>query len=124
MTTEVKYEEIKPSDILIHKVPFIGTMGSCEIEYAVAWIIRACQVHGDKFQAISRKHIQDAAALDISMKEKSILWINPFGRPDFYKAVDLGFLKWTGEIGTSDLEVTDLAKDALKLYTNIRKRSN
>ena len=78
---------MKPSDIDLttHFPPLIATLDKTEYEVAAAIIIRACVVHGDRWQPVSYKMIRDVLVQDMENRVEPILSIstNPFALPDF-----------------------------------------
>lgn len=119
-------EEItfKPSDVSIHPIPLCGTMGHCEAEVAAAMTVRACEVHGNEWRAVSREEIIYSMAVDLEMERAPFASIlrNPFLRPDLSDLVKRGFAVWVGE-GEIHIQFTDKGLEALKRWVKPTSKS-
>lgn len=91
--------DFKPSQVDLAAPPLVGTLGHAEMEFAAAMIVRACQVHGDAWQAVSWDQIQSAMYADMTAERPpfAALMRNPFFQPDVHELVAKGFARWTGE---------------------------
>jgi hypothetical protein len=72
-----------PSRVRLLQIPLIDTFGKSELELAVAYLVRACQVNGDQWQPIM---LDQLLALRIDPLVGS--WNNPFVHPNFRGLID------------------------------------
>lgn len=106
-----------PSSLRIAIPPFVGTLGSSEIEHAAALIVRACQVRADKWQPLLWDDLQKAITPDVENRATTIAALvrNPFFSPDFVSLVEKGWAAWHGKPGTGKLELAPRAIMAIAL---------
>jgi len=109
---------MKPSDIALFVPPLVGTLGKSEIEGAAALIVRACQDHGDAWQAITPKQIGETMKKDIAESKQPFcaLMKNPFFQADVWKLVAEGFARWADQPGGA-CELTDLGLERIKKWS-------
>lgn len=99
--------DFKPSQVELVVPPLVGTMGSAEIEQAASLIVRTCQVLGDRWQAVTFAQIANAMGIElVNRTQYSALLSNPYFRPNVWRAVDGGFVRWTAEPGKGPAELT------------------
>lgn len=104
----------KPSQVAVVGVPFVATFGNSETEWAAAIIVRACEFHGDRWQALKWSQIQEALRADVTNKREPFVKLleNPFFRPDVHKLIAGGFARWTNGVN-STVEFTDAGLERL-----------
>ncbi len=112
--------DFKPSQVFLTPVPLCGTMGHAEREFAAALIIRACQVNGDTWHAVTTQEI--GRMIEAIQKDRAAdPWLfdfltNPFIKFDVYELVEHAYARWTGEPGKSPVELTDRAFEAARYW--------
>lgn len=96
-----------PSAIRIVVPPFVGTLGSAELEHAAALLVRACQVRGDRWQAMTYEEMEEVLKVDITEQRGPICRFlrSPFLSPDFARLVEGQWAAWIGEPGKGQLEL-------------------
>lgn len=81
----------KPSQVALEGSfpPLCGTMHKTELECTAAMLVRACQVNGDKWQAIEPKQLGEL----LLAKDELVVTIcsNPFISPAYYDLVEKGY---------------------------------
>lgn len=85
---------LRPSDVHLGVIPLVGTLGRAELEHAAALLVRACQLHEDKWQPVSLEMVGATIAHDSTNLVGALpFWItNPFmARPDFYGLLRRGY---------------------------------
>lgn len=94
-----------PSAIRILVPPFVGSLGSAELEHAAALLVRACQVRGDRWQPMLYDEMEAVLKDDIAQQRGPICRFlrSPFLSPDFARLVDGGWAAWHGEPGKLEL---------------------
>lgn len=94
---------MKPSDVLLRAPLLHGTFGKAEAEWAAGLIVRACQLQGDEWKAVTATDIGDAIRADIAAKAEPFASLvrNPVFRPDVWQLIDLGFARWADSPGGS-----------------------
>lgn len=85
--------DFKPTDIVLHAIPLVGTLGRTEREVAAAMLVRACAFHGDRWQPITPTQMGEWLRHDLDNKVEPFASLdrNPFIRPDFHELVRTGF---------------------------------
>lgn len=111
-------EKFLPSQVVLSGIPLTGTMGRTEREVAAAYLVLACQFHGDRWQAVTAQMIREALD-DADQKTGHVMSSvarNPFARPDFYDLVAKDFA--SGDLATSGAPIEFTAKgfDALERW--------
>lgn len=96
-----------PSSIRLGLPPLVGTLGSAEIEHAVALLVRACHVRGDRWAPMLWEELQDVLRADMDAKTNPVysLLRNPFFSPQFDRTVEKGWAAWHGKPGVGKLEL-------------------
>jgi hypothetical protein len=96
-----------PSAIRILVPPFVGTLGSAELEHAAALLVRACQVRGDRWQPMLYEEMEEALRDDVSQGRGPLCRFlqSPFLSPDFARLVEGQWAAWHGEPGKGKLEL-------------------
>jgi len=91
----------RPSDVVLGTPPLVDTMGRAEAELAAALIVRACQVRGDAWQAVSPDAIVKVIQEDVAAGREPVTSMNrnPFWRPDAHDLVKRGGAEWVGAEG-------------------------
>ena len=89
----------KPSDVVLRPVPFVGLLGRAEREVAAAYLVRACQFHGDRWQAITLEQVKTAVRDDVQAGREPMtsMTTNPFYRPSFTELIELGYALRVGD---------------------------
>lgn len=109
-----------PNDIrLIDATPLVGCCGRAEVEQAVALIVRACQVMGNRWQPVAWPDIQKVLRADIEAKTPPFAWLvrNPFFNPDVHDAIRGGFARWTtADEGGGPVELTPACLAAIERW--------
>lgn len=110
-----------PSQVMLNASfpPLVATMKRTEREIAAALIVRACQVHGDRWQAVSPKLIGETLQADVAARTEPMasLSSNPFARPDFHSLVAEGYA--SGDLAThAPLELTEKAFEAMRRWVS------
>lgn len=97
----LKSKPLKPSDVLLRFPLLHGTFGKAEAEWAAGLIVRACQLQGDEWKAVTAADIGDAMRADMAAKTEPLasLTRNPFFRPDVWQLIDRGFARWVDSPG-------------------------
>lgn len=108
--------EFKPSQVFLGQL-LVASFGRAEREAAALLFVRACQVNGDEWQALTPRTVGEAirADLDAGREPLASLNRNPFFRPDFWSLVAEGFARWTGDAG-GPLELTGKGLEALRRW--------
>jgi len=93
--------QLKPSEVVLRVPPLHGIFGKAEAEWVAALIVRACQLQGDEWKAVTAADIGAAMRADIAAKTEPLasLTRNPFFRPDVWQLIERGFARWVGEPG-------------------------
>lgn len=93
MTTHALSVGFAPSEVVLHAIPLVGTLGRTEREMAAALIVRACQVNGDTWQPVTPKMIREMLERDAAdgVEPMASLNRNPFARPNFWELVAEGY---------------------------------
>lgn len=100
---------IKPSDVDLSFPHFVGCCSHAEAEFALGLYVRACQVHGDRWQPIQPEQCGEVLKRDREAGREPFakLTQNPFWFPDFHDLVGRGFARWLGENEGAPVELTD-----------------
>lgn len=118
--------DFKPSeiDLLGSFPPLCGTMKKTEAEMAAAILVRGCQVHGDRWDAIPLRMLGAVIGDDLDAKREpfSSMNRNPFCRPDMHACVAGGFAEWEGESGTPEYGVRFTAAGLYALRRWLRRQ--
>ena len=105
----------KPSEISLRRTypPLADTLGKSEFETMAAVLVRACEVHGDRWQPLSPEQVAKVIAADVEAKRNPIASMNenPFLRPDLPGLVASGHAHWVG----GAFERVELTEDAFRL---------
>jgi hypothetical protein len=110
-----------PSQVVLHRVPLVGTMGKAEIELAAAFLVRACVVLGDQWQAVRVSELARIAKEDFAAcNEPMLSWgKQPFVKPSPQLMVDRAFAEWTVD-GTEDaLLFTVQGREAMRRWVRV-----
>lgn len=113
--TEIAAGSFAPSQVRLVGLPLTGTLGKSELEAAASMIVRALQVTGDTWRAVTLDEVLDAVRTDADNGTPPIgpLIGNPFWRPDFAGLVAAGFCSRSGHGSTAKLALTDAAIERL-----------
>lgn len=107
-----------PSQVVLSGIPLTGTMGRTEREVAAAYLVLACQFHGDRWQPVTPLMIR-AALDDADAKEGHVMSgiaRNPFARPDFFGLTTEGFATQDQGPGPAPIELTPKAFEAMRKW--------
>lgn len=106
--------DFKPSQVRLGPVPLVATMGKAEVELAAAYVVRACVVLGDKWQAVPLDELIRITTEDFhERREPMRTWgSNPFVKPLPGLMVERGF----ATKADSKVEFTPQGLAALKRY--------
>lgn len=117
-----------PSAVLLDRSfpPLIDTFGKTEVEIAAAFVVRACQVEGDRWQPVTMTALGRVLRADMEAKTDPLyaLSANPFARPDFHRLVAGGYAKWDGDGEPKALELTPAGITALAKWVAMPTRSD
>lgn len=100
-SVSVANPQLKPSDVLLRFPLLHGTFGKVEAEWAAGLIVRACQLQGDEWKAVTAADIGDALRADIAAETEPFasLMRNPLFQPDVWRLINLGFARWADSPG-------------------------
>jgi hypothetical protein len=97
-------------------LPLMMTLKRAETEFALAMLVRACQVHGDRWQALTFGEVKSAMLLDPGPLRPFLA--NPFLHPDFNDLVQRHAALWVDEDGDTGkaLALTDTGLEVLRPF--------
>jgi hypothetical protein len=107
---------MKPSEVVIDAIPFVGTFGRSQIEIAVALIVRTCALGGDTWGPCTLDDVMLMITNEVTEKAEPIASMagNPFVRPDWHSLISAGWATQDG--GTGAIELTPKAVEALEKW--------
>ncbi len=110
--------DFKPSDVVLHPVPFVGIMGKSEIEFAAAVLVRVLQLRDDTWNPIAWQHFGSLLASNPNDKILAPWGRNPFFRPDFVALTEAGYSETGPDSLVKDIRIqfTAAGFDALRKY--------
>lgn len=111
-------DDFKPSQVVLHKVPLVGTMGKAEIELTAAYLVRACVVLGDQWQAVTIREIVRVTREDYTAgNEPMRAWgSQPWVQPAPALLVERGFAQWAVDSTEDALLFTPQGLEAMSRY--------
>jgi hypothetical protein len=110
--------DFKPSDVVLHVIPLVGTMRKAEIEFAAACLVRACVMLDDAWQAVPVKKLAALFQTDVEAGLQPMLsWSRqPFVRPAPALMVERGFAVWSDSDTGDAIAFTDQGIEALRRW--------
>lgn len=105
---------MKPSDIVLLMPPLTACFKKTEAECGAALLVWYCQIHGDKWQAVTPKQLGEAMGNYMEVEPLKKWSHNPFFRPDLARLSRDGFVTAIDGSHNQPIEFTELGLETLK----------